>query len=223
MSVTVDLVILTVRDGLLQVLLVERGKPPFEGRPALPGGYLRGRETLDEAALRELREETGVDGTHLHLEQLKTYSDPDRDPRGRVITTAYIALGADLPEPVVGTDARTAFWVPVDSATRDGYLAFDHTLILRDGVERARGKLEYTTVATAYCAESFTIAELRRVYEVIWGTTLDPSNFRRKITNAAGFLEPTGARRILAAGRPAALYRKGPARVLMPPFLRSPE
>jgi ADP-ribose pyrophosphatase YjhB (NUDIX family) len=220
MDVTVDLVILTVRASLLHVLLVERGKPPFEGRRALPGGYLRGRETLDEAALRELREETGVDGAHLHLEQLRTYSDPDRDPRGRVITTAYIALGADLPVPVAGTDARRAFWVPVDSATQ---LAFDHAAILRDGVERARGKLEYTTVATVFCTEPFTIAELRHVYEAIWGTVLDPSNFRRKITNTAGFLEPTGMRRTPAAGRPARLYHRGPARVLMPPFLRPPD
>lgn len=222
-SVTVDLAILTVRDATLQVLLVERGKPPFEGRLALPGGYLRGRETLDETALRELREETGVDGSPLHLEQLRTYSDPDRDPRGRVITTAYIALGANLPVPKAGTDARHASWVPVGSAARDGQLAFDHVSILHDAVERARAKIEYTSVATVFCAEPFTIGELREVYEVIWGTALDPSNFRRKITGAVGFLEPTGERRTPAAGRPAALYRRGAARVLMPPFLRSVE
>lgn len=220
-SVTVDLVILTVRDAMLQALLVERGRPPFEGKLALPGGYLRDRETLDEAALRELREETGIDGSPLHLEQLRTYSDPDRDPRGRVITTAYIALGANLPVPEAGTDARRASWMPVGGAARDGQLAFDHVSILRDAVERARSKIEYTSIATAFCAEPFTIGELRQVYEVIWGTALDPSNFRRKITRANGLLEPTGERRTPAAGRPAALYRKGVARVLMPPFLRS--
>jgi 8-oxo-dGTP diphosphatase len=218
--ITVDLVIFTVRGDELQVLLVERGKEPYLGQLALPGGHLRGRETLDEAALRELNEETGVDGTHLHLEQLRTYSDPERDPRGRVITTAYLALGPNLPAPVAGTDARQAYWMPVGPLLRGDMLAFDHGSILRDAVERARSKLEYTTVATVFCTEPFTISDLRRVYEVIWGFTLDPSNFRRKITQAEGFLEPTGQRRIAATGRPASLYCKGPASLLMPPFLR---
>jgi 8-oxo-dGTP diphosphatase len=222
-SVTVDLVILTVRDDELQVLVVERGNPPFAGQLALPGGYLRGRETLDEAALRELKEETGVDGTRLHLEQLWTYSDPERDPRGRVITAAYLALGPDLPTPIAGTDAREAYWVPVKTATQEDALAFDHVRILRDGVERARSKLEYTTVATVFCTEPFTVGDLRRVYEVIWGTPLEPSNFRRKITRADGFLEPIGDRRVQATGRPASLYRKGSASLLMPPFLRTPD
>jgi 8-oxo-dGTP diphosphatase len=222
-SVTVDLVILTVRDDELQVLVVERGNPPFAGQLALPGGYLRGRETLDEAALRELKEETGVDGTRLHLEQLWTYSDPERDPRGRVITAAYLALGPNLPTPIAGTDAREAYWVPVKTATQEDALAFDHVHILRDGVERARSKLEYTTVATVFCTEPFTVGDLRRVYEVIWGTPLEPSNFRRKITRADGFLEPIGDRRVQATGRPASLYRKGSASLLMPPFLRTPD
>ncbi|MGH3824503.1 MAG: NUDIX hydrolase [Pseudonocardiaceae bacterium] len=217
---TVDLVIFTVRDDELQVLLVERGKAPYLGQLALPGGHLRGKETLDDAALRELKEETGVDGAHLHLEQLRTYSDPERDPRGRVITAAYLAFGPNLPAPVAGTDAREAYWMPVGPALHDGTLAFDHAFILRDAVERARAKLEYTTVATVFCVEPFTVSDLRRVYEVIWGFTLDPSNFRRKITQADGFLEPTGQRRIPATGRPASLYRKGPASLLMPPFLR---
>jgi 8-oxo-dGTP diphosphatase len=220
-SVTVDLVIFTVRDDELKVLLVERGQPPYLGQPALPGGYLRGRETLEHAALRELKEETGVDGSELHLEQLRTYSDPDRDPRGRVITSAYLALGPDLPAPVAGTDARAAHWVPVGDALHDDTLAFDHVHILRDGVERARAKLEYTTVATAFCTVPFTVSDLRRIYEVIWGFRLDPSNFRRKITGAEGFLEPTGERRTPTTGRPASLYRKGPASLLSPPFLRS--
>lgn len=222
-SMTVDLVIFTVRDDEFQVLLVERGKEPYLGQLALPGGHLRGKETLDDAALRELEEETGIDGAPLHLEQLRTYSDPDRDPRGRVITTAYLALGPSLPAPVAGTDAREAYWMPVGPAFHDGALAFDHALILRDAVDRARSKLEYTTVATVFCAEPFTVSDLRRVYEVIWGVTLDPSNFRRKITQAEGFLEPTGQRRIPATGRPASLYRKGLATLLSPPFLRSPE
>ncbi|MFD0775983.1 NUDIX domain-containing protein, partial [Streptomonospora algeriensis] len=104
-AVTVDLVILTVRAGALNVLLIERGKPPYLGLPALPGGYVRPREGLDEAAIRELREETGLDGHTLHLEQLRSYGAPDRDPRGRTVTTAYLALGPDMPSPVAGTDA----------------------------------------------------------------------------------------------------------------------
>ncbi len=222
-SLTVDLVIFTVRGDELQVLLVERGKAPHQGQLALPGGYLRGRETLDDAAVRELGEETGVDGTQLHLEQLLTYSEPDRDPRGRVVTAAYLALGPNLPAPVAGTDAREAYWHPVGALREENALAFDHAVILRDALERARSKLEYTTAATVFCSEPFTVSDLRRVYEVIWGGPLDPSNFRRKITRAEGCLEPTGDRRVLDSGRPATLYRRGPANLLMPPFLRTHE
>ncbi len=221
-SLTVDLVIFTVRADELQVLLVERGKAPYQGQLALPGGHLRGEETLDDAALRELEEETGIDGAQLYLEQLRTYSDPDRDPRGRIITAAYLALGPNLPTPVAGTDAREAYWHPVGALLRgESALAFDHAAILRDALERARSKLEYTTAATVFCSEPFTVSDLRRVYEVIWGFRLDPSNFRRKITRAEGCLQPTGDRRVLDTGRPAALYRRGPASLLMPPFLRT--
>lgn len=220
-AVAVDLVIFTVRDSELQVLLIERGKEPFFGLPALPGGYVRANETLDEAAERELAEETGIDGRRLHLEQLRTYGDPKRDPRGRVITVAYLALGPDLPRPVAGTDARAARWTParevIDSVME---LAFDHSVILHDALERARSQLEYTTVAAAFCPEPFTISDLRHVYEAVWGIPLDPSNFRRKVTRARQFLEPTGHRR-LQLGRPAALYRRGGASQLFPPLLRS--
>lgn len=209
-AVTVDLVILTIREDELHVLLIERGNRPYLGLPALPGGYVREGETLDEAATRELGEETGLDGDRLHLEQLRTYGDPGRDPRGRVITVAYLALGPDLPIPMAGTDARAAHWAPVEAAlTGEPELAFDHGVILREALERARSQLEYTTVAAAFCPEPFTIADLRRVYEVVWGVALDPSNFRRKVTRAESFLEPTGERRVPEAGRPAALYRRG--------------
>jgi 8-oxo-dGTP diphosphatase len=220
-TVAVDLVIFTVRGGELQVLLIERGKEPFLGQPALPGGYVHQRETLDKAARRELEEETGIDGGQLHLEQLRTYGDPERDPRGRVISVAYLALGPDLPVPVAGTDARAARWVPVREALDGGgQLAFDHLAILREALDRARSHLEYTTVAAAFCAEPFSISDLRHVYEAVWGVPLDPSNFRRKVTRAWQFVEPTGDRR-LQLGRPAALYRRGGARQLFPPLLRS--
>jgi 8-oxo-dGTP diphosphatase len=219
-AVTVDLVIFTIRDDRLQVLLVERGKEPFLGMSALPGGYVRDGETLDRTALRELSEETGLDGRRLHLEQLKTYGDPGRDPRGRVITVAYLALVPDLSTPVAGTDARAAQWVPVDSVDF-GELAFDHAVILREALERARSQLEYTTIAAAFCAEPFSISDLRRVYEVVWGFPLDPSNFRRKVTGAKDFLVPTGRRSTPEIGRPAALYRRGTAQLLFPPLMRS--
>jgi 8-oxo-dGTP diphosphatase len=219
--VTVDLVILTVRGGSLHVLLVERGNEPYLGRPALPGGFLRDGEGLLEAARRELSEETGVDDTRLHLEQLETYGDPDRDPRGRVVTVAHLALAPDLPIPVAGSDARSARWTAVDTLTSvPRSLAFDHNEILCDGLERARAKLEYTTLATAFCADVFTIGELRHVYETVWGVPLDQRNFYRKVTRTEGFVVATGDRRSLETGRPAALYRRGPATRLYPPMLR---
>jgi 8-oxo-dGTP diphosphatase len=221
-SVTVDLAIFTVRQAELQVLLIKRGKEPFLGAAALPGGYVRDGETLDQAARRELCEETGVDRADLHLEQLRTYGDPERDPRGRVITVAYLALGANLPTPHAGTDAKSAEWVPVQEAMRQqDELAFDHAVILREALERARAQLEYTTVATAFCQEPFSVVDLRRVYEAVWGFGLDPSNFRRKVTRAEQFLVATGERRAPEIGRPAALYRRGRAHLLFPPLLRS--
>jgi 8-oxo-dGTP diphosphatase len=221
LRLAVDLVILTVREDTLQLLVIERATPPFQGRVALPGGFLRADEDLAEAALRELREETGLDGAGLHLEQLATYGAPDRDPRGRVVSVAYLALAPDLPVPTAGSDARAARWAPVDSVL--GGLAFDHDQIVTDAVERARGKLEYTTLATVFCGETFTIGDLRHVYEVVWGGPLDPRNFSRKVVSTDGFIEATGAKRVHEAGRPATLYRHGGAHWLFPPMMRAPE
>ncbi|MEZ0165929.1 NUDIX domain-containing protein [Kineococcus sp. LSe6-4] len=217
LAVTVDLVVLTVREGALCVLLVERGEEPFLGRWALPGGFVRPDEDLPGAAARELAEETGLPRGLVHLEQVATYGAPDRDPRQRVVTVCYLALAPDLPVPRAGTDAADARWAPVDDLPD---LAFDHDVLLADAVERARAKLEYTPLATAFCAEEFTVAELRRVYEAVWGTALDPRNFHRKVTGAAGFLEPTGATTTRDGGRPATLFRRGTATSLHPPLLR---
>jgi len=221
-QLTVDLVILTVREARLQVLLVVRGNEPYRDQLALPGGFVRKGEDILDAARRELAEETSLDGaldgTPLHLEQLRTYGAPERDPRGRIVSVAHLAIAPDLPVPVAGTDARSARWEPVESAR---HLAFDHDQILADGVERARSKLEYTTLATAFCRETFTIGELRQVYEVVWGQTLDPRNFNRKVTGTDGFVVPTGEKRIPETGRPASLYRPGPATTLSPPMLRA--
>lgn len=218
-AVTVDLVVLTLRDGELNVLLVERGASPFRGALALPGGFVQPRETLDAAAARELAEETGLREVPGHLEQLRTYGDPDRDPRMRVVSVAYLALAPDLPDPVPGTDAASARWVPV-GGTSAGALAFDHAQILSDGVERARAKLEYTSLATAFCAPEFTVADLRAVYEAVWGRPLDPRNFHRKVTGTPGLLADTGRTRAEGRGRPAVLYRPGPAGSLHPPLTR---
>jgi 8-oxo-dGTP diphosphatase len=218
-AVTVDLVVLTVRADQLCVLVVRRGEPPFAGREALPGGFVHPDEDLLPAAARELAEETGIAPGTAHLEQLASYGDPGRDPRMRVVTVAHLALVPDQPTPVAGTDAAAARWAPVAEVTPG--LAFDHDRVLADGVDRARAKLEYTSLATSFCGEEFTVAELRRVYEVVWGRRLDPRNFHRKVTGAPGLLEPTGGTTTRDGGRPAQLYRPGPAPLLHPPLLRT--
>jgi 8-oxo-dGTP diphosphatase len=237
-AVTADLVVLTVRDDELAVLLVRRGEPPFAGEMALPGGFVRPDETLREAAVRELAEETGPGFEAVHLEQLASYGDPGRDPRMRVVTVAYLGLAPALPTPRAGSDAAEAAWVPVagllGGALAGGALAagalaggagerlaFDHDRILADGVERARAKLEYTPLATAFCPPEFTVGQLRRVYEIVWGVALDPRNFHRKITGTAGFLRPAGGTTVGDRGRPAQLYRRGDATALQPPMLRT--
>jgi len=217
-SVAVDLVVLTIRSGALQVLLVRRGIPPYRGRWALPGGFVHLDEELEAAAVRELAEETGMGGPAGHLEQLGTYGAPRRDPRGRVVAVAYLALLPDLPSPVAGSDAAAAAWHPAAAPPR---LAFDHAVILADGLERARAKLEYTPLAAAFCPPEFTVAQLREVYEAVWGTTLDPRNFHRKVTSSEGFVAPVGALTGGGRGRPAQLFRRGPAEHLHPPLLRA--
>jgi 8-oxo-dGTP diphosphatase len=222
-AVTVDLVVLTIRDDQLAVLTVRRGEQPFRGQLALPGGFVRPDEDLGRAAARELEEETGLAPSSVHLEQLASYGDPDRDPRMRVVTVAYLALAPRLPLPQPGTDAAEVSWAPaVDIlAGPPSRLAFDHHRILADGVERARSKLEYAPLAAAFCPPQFTVAQLRRVYEIVWGITLDPRNFHRKATNTPGFLSPMGSATAGDRGRPAQLYRKGPATLLYPPMLRT--
>jgi 8-oxo-dGTP diphosphatase len=214
-------VLLTIRDERLCVLLVRRGVPPYLGRWALPGGFIDADEGLAAAAWRELSEETGLTRPAVHLEQLASYGDPARDPRGRVVTVAYLALAPDLPAPVAGSDAAAAEWSPVEPVLAGpAALAFDHRAILGDGVERARSKLEYTPLATAFCPAEFTVAELRRVYEIVWGGRLDPRNFHRKVTGTPGFLAGTGRLTSRDGGRPAQLYRRGTATLLHPPMLR---
>ena len=220
-AMTVDLVVLTVRDDELSVLLVRRGIDPFIDRWALPGGFVMADEGLLDAAERELAEETGIVTVRAHLEQLATYGAPGRDPRGRVVSCAYLALLPDMPAPSAGSDAADATWVPVEQVLADGAsLAFDHDEILRDGLERARSKIEYTPLATAFCEPEFTVAALRRVYEAVWGVALDPRNFHRKVTTTPGFVAATTGTTTRDGGRPAQLYRRGDASVLHPAMLR---
>jgi 8-oxo-dGTP diphosphatase len=214
-ELTVDIALFTVRDDRCCLLLVKRGIAPHRGRWALPGGFVLEREGLEVAACRELSEETAIEVTH--LEQLRTYGDPKRDPRGRVVSVAYVALAPGLAEPAGGSDAAEARWWPVDELPR---LAFDHARIAADAVERIRAKLEYTTLAAAFVGESFTLPELRNVYLAVWGDAPDLPNFRRKVLSTPGFAEPVGEVDAGAVGRPAARYRRGPATDLHPPIRR---
>jgi 8-oxo-dGTP diphosphatase len=210
-AVTVDVVILTMSDSRLHVLLVRRGVAPFEGMWAIPGGFKRPTETLDEAAKRELTEETSVDSASL-LTQFGAYGDPGRDPRMNVVTVAYLAVLREVAGIVAGTDAAAAALIPVSEAL-DGKieLAFDHAHIVRNAVERVRVDLELTGIATAFVGPTFTLAELREVYEAVWGVHLDGANFRRKVVAENGWVIPTGrrARPGLTGGKPAELFRAG--------------
>jgi 8-oxo-dGTP diphosphatase len=220
-AVTVDMVLLTVTDGHLSVLLVERDTHPFQGCIALPGGFVQPDEDLDAAAVRRLEQETGVRRDAAYVEQLGAFGAPDRDPRMRVVSVAYLVFAPDLPAPRPGAGTRSVAWVPVAAVDRER-LAFDHATVLAAGVERARAKLEYTPLAAAFCDEELTVADLRRVYEAVWGGPLDPRNFHRKVTGTPGFLQPLGraARVGPEGGRPAALYRRGAATALHPAMLR---
>ncbi|MFL4474234.1 NUDIX hydrolase [Paeniglutamicibacter sp. MACA_103] len=229
--VTVDIVALTVRDDALNVLLITRRIEPFRGKLALPGGFVLAGEGLGEAAIRELAEETGVKQVPGHLEQLQSYGPRGRDPRGDVLTVAHLLLAPNFPVLSAGSDAEHAAWYPVsDVLDGESEIAFDHARILADAVERARSKLEYSPLGAAFCGEEFTIAQLRAVYEAVWGTRLDPRNFHRKATGNPGFLEDTGRMTTGDAGRPAALFRLAaearsaadePVRaVLNPPLMR---
>ncbi|TIC80611.1 NUDIX hydrolase [Nocardioides sp. GY 10113] len=225
-ALAVDLAVFTIREGALAVLLVERGGEPYAGSWALPGGFVEPDEDAEQAAWRELAEETGVERFDGHLEQLRTYSAPDRDPRMRVVSVAHVALAPDLPDPTAGSDAANARWWAVDDLLGEGTdaptLAFDHGQILVDALERVRAKLEYTTLATEFVSEPFTLPELRRVYAAVWGTPPDLGNFRRKVLGTEGFVVPTDARGESSGsgGRRALLYKRGPASLIQPPMVR---
>jgi 8-oxo-dGTP diphosphatase len=208
LAVAVDLVVFTIREGALHALLVRRGVPPFQGEWALPGGFVRD-ETLDAAARRELEEETGL--RNVYLEQLYTFGDPGRDPRGRVISVAYFAL--IRPEPVRGsTDAAEAAWFPADKPPR---LAFDHAAVLDAGFRRLRAKVGYTTLGSQLLPEEFTLTQLQSLYETLLRRPLDKRNFRRRVLSL-GLIRAVRGKTSRGAHRPAQLYafRSGPVQVL---------
>lgn len=200
--VTVDVVIFTLRDDDLQVLLIRRKNPPFAGMWAIPGGFIGIDEPLEAAALRELEEETGV--RDVHLEQLYTFGDPGRDPRGRVITVAYMALlPAERTSLRAGDDAADARWWPMSALPP---LAFDHDRILACARERLHGKLEHPASIAALLPETFPLCRLQAAYEAILGEKLDADRFRHRIL-AAGVLQKAGIQHRPGRGRPMNLYR----------------
>lgn len=216
LAVTVDLVVLTVRDQRLCALVWWRDRQPYVGSWSLPGGFIQLDEDFPVATERLMVEKAGLAGVRVHLEQLQTYGYPDRDPRQRVVSVAYLGLAPDLP----ASSRAQVLWKAVEDLSGRHPAAFDHRRILLDGVERARAKLEYSPLAAAFCPPEFTVAELRRVYEIVWGTPLDPRNFHRKVTGAERFLVPTGGSTTRDGGRPARLYRRGVAESLHPPMMR---
>lgn len=200
-SVTVDLVIFTISENDLQVLLIRRGGEPFKNCWALPGGFVEIGESLEKAAARELKEEAGV--TKVYLEQLYTFGDPKRDPRGRVISVSYFALvDAESQRIRAASDAAEAEWHSVFNPPK---LAFDHKKILDYAVWRLRNKIEWTTVGYELLPKKFTLSELQRVYEIILQKPVDKRNFRKKIL-AQGQIRELNETRSDGAHRPAKLY-----------------
>lgn len=203
-SVTADIVLFSIIDSALKVLLIQRKAWPFEGSWALPGGFIRMDESLEEAAYRELAEETNVQQDEVYLEQLYTFGEPDRDPRMRVMTVAYFALvGADkIESPRAGDDAANVSWF---SAYDPPPMAFDHNQILEYAITRLRYKLEYTAVGFQLLPETFTLRELQEAYEIVLGEKLDKGNFRSKLRKT-NVVEPTPHYQ-QTGGRPARLYQ----------------
>lgn len=208
-AVTTDIVIFTIRDRQLKLLLIKRAGAPFKGKWALPGGFVNPDEDLEESAMRELEEETGLSG--VYLEQLYTFGKPKRDPRERVITVAYYALiPSDRLQLRAATDAEAVGWFAMDDLPP---LAFDHKEIVALAHQRLAAKLDYSTIAFQFMPGEFTLSELQGVYEIIRGEPLDKRNFRKWVL-ALEQIEETGKEKREGAHRPAMLYRvKHPGRV----------
>jgi len=200
-AVAVDVVLFTIQGGTLKVLLVKRQQPPYRGAWALPGGLVSAEESVDAAALRELQEETNIG--NVYLEQLYTFGDMERDPRGRVVTVSYYALvNWQRFQLKARQRVSQADWFPVK---RLPVLAFDHRRIVDYALERLRNKLNYTTIGFQLLPREFTLTELQGAYEVILSQRLDKRNFRRKMLQL-GVLRSTEAFKANGRQRPARLY-----------------
>jgi ADP-ribose pyrophosphatase YjhB (NUDIX family) len=201
-ALTVDIVVFALDEKDLQVILVERDLKPFAGQWALPGGFVRVDESLEDAARRELEEETGL--KNIFLEQLYTFGDLNRDPRERVVTVAYYALvnfeGHDVH---ASTDARSAAWFSVNDLPK---LAFDHEKILKTAHERLKGKVRYQPIGFELLPEKFTLRQLQHLYEVILDRELDKRNFRKKVLGME-IVKETNEIEKDVAHRAARLYR----------------
>ena len=201
-ALTVDCVVFGFDEAELKVLLIQRGLSPFKGKWALPGGFVRVDETLDEAARRELSEETGLN--RVFLEQLYTFGTVKRDPRERVVSVAYYALVKSAEHPATGaTDAADAGWFPVANPPS---LAFDHAEILEAALQRLRGKVRYEPIGFELLPAKFTLSELQHLYETVLQCELDKRNFRKKILSM-GLLIPLDEQVRAGAHRPAQLFR----------------
>ena len=200
-AITVDCVVFGLDEEDLKVLLIERGLEPFAGCWAVPGGFVHVGETLEDAARRELLEETGLD--RVFLEQLYTFGNPDRDPREHVVTVAYYALVNIYDHKVqAATDARNAEWFTVSDLPE---LAFDHETILQVALDRLKGKVRYQPIGFELLPKQFTLSQLQHLYETILERDLDKRNFRKKVLTF-GFIEDTGKIQKDVAHRAAKLY-----------------
>jgi 8-oxo-dGTP diphosphatase len=233
-AVTVDIAIFTLVHDDLGAVLIRRGAPPFLGALALPGGFVKPDEDLLEAAVRELEEETALTIDPADLVQVGAYGAPGRDPRQRVVSVAFAALVANLDKPAGGSDAASAAVYPVhevlarnaralEQPNREHLLAFDHAHILDDALKVVTQLIERTPLATHFCTPTFTLGELRQVYEAVWNEKLDAANFRKRVLKADDFLVPTGTKRLPKGdrGRLAETYTRGSATEISPP-LRKP-
>lgn len=238
-DLVVSVVVLTIRSGHLAVLLAESGEPGAKAEPTwtLPGGPVESSEDLDAAARRHLDAAIGGAASSAHLEQLRTWSPPPAaekfgaeefgaaDATGRrLVRVGYLALLAPAPTGRAGAGPISCrFWPVSDLSTAEAPARpAPDDLVIAEGVERARAKLEYTPLATAFVEEPFTLADLRRIYEAVWGQPVQPANFRRRVLSIEGFVVPLGRATAShpAGSRPADLYGRGPARLLHPALLR---
>lgn len=201
-SVTVDVLFFTIKENKLQVLLIKRAAWPFEGYWALPGGFVRLNEDLETAAKREIFEECGV--KDIYLEQLYTFGEPKRDPRTRVITVAYYALAPEVNiKDIQKSEADEAKYFPIDELPK---MAFDHKKIIEFGFNRLKNKMGYSNIVFGLLPQTFSLSDVQKIYEIIYGHQIDKRNFRKWMFSS-GLVEPTGKILSGKAHRPAVLYR----------------